>query len=137
MTLRFARFPRFARFSRCSRFAAFAAIVSTVALVAPHPGAVDAQLHLENHGPRGAQPARGTIYLVGSIHLLTKDFYPLSPALDTAFKDSDLLVEEANLDEMLAPSSQMQLLAARAAAGQPDAGQRGHARHLRAGSPSA
>ena len=51
-----------------------------------------------------------TVYLVGSVHLLTKDFYPLSPALDEAFKNSDLLVEEANLDEMLSPLSQAQLL---------------------------
>jgi uncharacterized protein YbaP (TraB family) len=53
----------------------------------------------------------GAIYLVGSVHLLTKDFYPLSPALDTAFKDSDLLVEEADLGEMEAPASQFKLLA--------------------------
>ena len=50
------------------------------------------------------------MYLVGSIHLLTKDYYPLSPALDTAFKDSDLLVEEADLAEMEAPASQFKLL---------------------------
>ena len=50
------------------------------------------------------------MYLVGSIHLLTKDYYPLSPALDAAFKDSDLLVEEADLGEMEAPASQFALL---------------------------
>jgi uncharacterized protein YbaP (TraB family) len=68
-----------------------------------------------------AQPARnfiwkvsgqnGALYLVGSVHLLTKDYYPLSPALDTAFKDSDLLVEEADLGEMEAPAAQFKLLA--------------------------
>lgn len=71
--------------------------------------------------PLQAQPARnfiwrvsgssGALYLVGSVHLLTKDYYPLSPALDTAFKDSDLLVEEADLGEMEAPASQFKLLA--------------------------
>lgn len=70
--------------------------------------------------PLHAQPARnfiwkvsgpsGALYLVGSVHLLTKDFYPLSPALDTAFKDSDLLVEEADLGEMEAPAAQFKLL---------------------------
>src|SRR5437588_1256968 len=50
------------------------------------------------------------IYLVGSVHLLTKDFYPLNPALETAFKDSDLLVEEADLGEMLGQGSQVQML---------------------------
>jgi uncharacterized protein YbaP (TraB family) len=52
----------------------------------------------------------GIIYLVGSVHLLSNDFYPLNPALEAAFKDADLLVEEADLGDMLDPSSQMQLL---------------------------
>ncbi len=42
----------------------------------------------------------GGLYLVGSVHLLSQDSYPLSPALETAFKESDLLVEEADLGEM-------------------------------------
>jgi uncharacterized protein YbaP (TraB family) len=44
------------------------------------------------------------------VHLLSRDYYPLSPALDAAFKDSDLLVEEADLDELEAPASQMKML---------------------------
>jgi len=55
--------------------------------------------------------ATGSLYLVGSVHLLTKDFYPLSPTLERAFKESDLLVEEADLAEMLSPAAQMQMLA--------------------------
>jgi uncharacterized protein YbaP (TraB family) len=51
------------------------------------------------------------IYLVGSVHLLSKDYYPLNPALDAAFKDSDLLVEEVDLGAMLEPESQLRLLA--------------------------
>ena len=53
-----------------------------------------------------------TLYLVGSVHVLTKDYYPLNPALDAAFKDSSLLVEEIDLGEMMAAESQMQMLAA-------------------------
>ena len=30
----------------------------------------------------------GTIYLVGSIHVMSESFYPLNPALEAAFKDS-------------------------------------------------
>jgi len=55
--------------------------------------------------------AGGSAYLVGSVHLLTKDFYPLSPALEKAFEESDLLVEEADLGEMLAPAVQSKMLA--------------------------
>jgi uncharacterized protein len=52
----------------------------------------------------------GVVYLVGSVHMLTTDFYPLAPSLDAAFKDSDLLVEEADLNEMLSPNTQFSML---------------------------
>ncbi len=53
---------------------------------------------------------QGAFYLVGSVHLLTKDFYPLNPAIDAAYKESDLLLEEVDMAEMLAPGAQMALL---------------------------
>ncbi|MGE5246572.1 MAG: TraB/GumN family protein [Betaproteobacteria bacterium] len=59
---------------------------------------------------KATSPDHHVVYLVGSVHLLTKDFYPLSPALDAAFKDSDLLVEEADMGQMLGPSAQLELL---------------------------
>ena len=52
----------------------------------------------------------GVVYLVGSVHLLPKDFYPLNPPLEAAYKDSDLLVEEVDLAEMMAPEMQLSLL---------------------------
>ncbi len=52
----------------------------------------------------------GAIYLVGSVHLLTKDFYPLHAALEGAYKDSDLLVEEVDIAEMTGPGAQMAML---------------------------
>ena len=57
-----------------------------------------------------ATRGQSAVYLVGSVHMLTSDFYPLAPALDTAFKDSDLLVEEADLNEMLSPTTQFSML---------------------------
>jgi hypothetical protein len=53
---------------------------------------------------------RGTLYLVGSVHMLSKDYYPLSPALEAAFDASDVLVEEVDFAEVLAPESQLQML---------------------------
>jgi hypothetical protein len=53
----------------------------------------------------------GVIYLVGSVHLLTKDFYPLSPTLEQAFAKSDVLVEEADLEELTSPQAQLTMLA--------------------------
>src|SRR3954470_20126472 len=52
----------------------------------------------------------GTIYLVGSIHVMSESFYPLNPALEAAFKDADLLVEEVDLAEMLDPTAQLAIL---------------------------
>lgn len=50
------------------------------------------------------------MYLVGALHVLTREYYPLGPALESAFSASDLLVEEVDLGVLLAPESQMQLL---------------------------
>lgn len=80
------------------------ALALVVALLAPLDAAA-AQSFLWK-----ATGRQNVVYLVGSVHLLTKDYYPLSPALEAAFKDSDLLVEEADLAEMLSPDSQLLLL---------------------------
>src|SRR6266542_5008008 len=51
---------------------------------------------------------KGTVvYLAGSIHMLSPDFYPLNPVFETAFKNSDLLVEEIDFAEMLGTEAQM------------------------------
>ncbi len=50
------------------------------------------------------------IYLAGSVHLLSAQYYPLSPAFETAFAASELLVEEVDMGEMLAPESQLMML---------------------------
>jgi uncharacterized protein YbaP (TraB family) len=57
-----------------------------------------------------ATRGQGTVYLVGSVHLLTKDYYPLSSVLEAAFKESDLLVEEVDLAEMTAADNQLTIL---------------------------
>jgi uncharacterized protein YbaP (TraB family) len=49
-------------------------------------------------------------YLLGSIHVLSKSFYPLSPTIDKAFAGSKTLVEEIDLDEMEDPSAMAGLM---------------------------
>ncbi len=39
-------------------------------------------------------------YLVGSVHVMKKDAYPLDPVFGEAFSEADMLVLEANLDSM-------------------------------------
>src|SRR5258705_12136789 len=80
-----------------------AAAVSVALLVAAH--GAEAKTFAWKATGKG-----GTIYLMGSIHVMSASFYPLNPALDAAFKDSDLLVEEVDLAEMLDPMAQMAML---------------------------
>ncbi len=85
-----------------------------------HPACAVLAIGIALLAPLQAAPARnfiwkatgkqGSLYLVGSVHLLTKDFYPLSPALEAAYKASDLLVEEVNIGDMEDPGAQFQML---------------------------
>lgn len=56
--------------------------------------------------------AAGTpTHLLGSLHVLTPDFYPLAPRIEEAFKKSTVLIEEVDMDELTNPSTLMPLLA--------------------------
>ena len=57
-------------------------------------------------GPKG-----GVVYLLGSMHVLTPDFYPLAPEIQKAFAASTTLVEEVDIDEMSDPMQMMGALA--------------------------
>jgi uncharacterized protein YbaP (TraB family) len=46
------------------------------------------------------QSKRSTVYLLGSIHLLKKDIYPLSRTIENAFEKSDFLAVEADINEI-------------------------------------
>ena len=82
-----------------------AAVAALVLLAALHTAAATPNFLWKATGPKG-----GTIYLAGSLHLLTNEYYPLAPAFEQAFAQSDLLVEELDMAEMLAPDAQMLML---------------------------
>jgi uncharacterized protein YbaP (TraB family) len=46
------------------------------------------------------QSKRSTVYILGSIHLLKKDIYPLSRTIENAFEKSDFLAVEADINEI-------------------------------------
>ena len=46
------------------------------------------------------QSKRSTVYILGSIHLLKKDIYPLSRTIENAFEKSDYLAVEADINEI-------------------------------------
>lgn len=55
-------------------------------------------------------PGASVAYLLGSLHVLTPEFYPLSADIDKAFAASRTLVEELDLDEMNDPAQMMNAL---------------------------
>ena len=55
-------------------------------------------------------PSGATAYLLGSLHVLTADAYPLPAPIDKAFAGSKTLVEEVDLDEMSDPMLMMAAL---------------------------
>ena len=97
-------------------FRALGAVLAVAGLVAAAPFAA-----AQNAPAAAPGNGRGLIWaverggkmgwLVGSLHLLTADAYPLPPALDAAFARADVLVEEANPEELKSPAAAMQLLA--------------------------
>lgn len=53
-----------------------------------------------------AQDKAGTVYLLGSFHLLKKDDYPLHPVLDEVYAKADRLVFEVEPGEMASAATQ-------------------------------
>ncbi len=89
---------------RRTSLAVFIAALVVAAVAAAQPAAATRNLLWKASGKQG------TVYLAGSMHLLAKDYYPLGAALDAAYKESTLLLEEVDFGEMLAPASQLQML---------------------------
>ena len=46
------------------------------------------------------QSKTNTVYLLGSIHYLKKEAYPLNEKIEKAFDQSDILVVEANINDI-------------------------------------
>lgn len=51
-----------------------------------------------------------TVYVMGSLHLLTKDHYPLPDALENAYQDSDVLVFEVDPGTLNTPETVRMML---------------------------
>jgi uncharacterized protein YbaP (TraB family) len=55
-------------------------------------------------------PGAPSIYLMGSLHALTPDYYPLNAATERAFAESKVLIEEVDIDELTNPAAAMTLV---------------------------
>ena len=52
----------------------------------------------------------GSLYLQGSIHVLTTESYPLAPAIEQAYTESAALVLEVDMKEMTKPETQQRIM---------------------------
>jgi uncharacterized protein len=73
-------------------------------------GGVAAQAPAKHFLWKVTSPSGGEAYLLGSLHVLTTSYYPLSPTIEQAFTWSRTLVEEVDLDEMNNPVTMMALM---------------------------
>jgi uncharacterized protein YbaP (TraB family) len=55
---------------------------------------------------------RNSIYLLGSLHLMKKEAYPLSRKIENAYDNSEIIVFETDLDAMNEPDFQLKMLSA-------------------------
>ena len=68
----------------------------------PEPGADQAKTFLWRVRGNSA-----TVYLLGSVHAMKEDAYPLPPAMETAFDSVEKLVFEVDLDDLGSAAIQM------------------------------
>ena len=86
------------------------ASVSTVFAQAgaqPQPGSQPGQ---KNAFMWSVKTAKATVYLLGSFHLLKSEAYPLDKNIETAYRDCDRIVFEADIDGVNAPAFQSRML---------------------------
>lgn len=88
-------------------------IVSILALIVMPTGLLHAQQAAKpatKHSLWKVEGRTNALYLFGSIHFLKKDFYPLPQPIEDAYKQSQVVVFEVNLDAMDSPESQLKML---------------------------
>lgn len=86
----------------------FAGIVATLVVIAT--ANVVAQAPNKHFMWTVSAPGAPPTYLVGSLHILTRDYYPLSARIEQAFAQSKILIEEVDIDEMTAPGTVMAVM---------------------------
>ena len=50
------------------------------------------------------------VHLLGSLHVLSAEYYPLDPMIERAFADSTVLIEEVDIDELTNPAVALPLM---------------------------
>jgi len=87
------------------RFTACVSLAAAIAVASP-----EAQAPKKNFMWAVRTPGAPATYLMGSLHVLTPDYYPLSSDIEKAFAEAKVLIEEVDLDEMTNPATMVPLL---------------------------
>jgi len=64
----------------------------------------------QRHFIWAVESGRNTVYLLGSLHVLKQDSYPLSREVEKIFECCKKIVFETDLDEMIGPEAQKRIL---------------------------
>lgn len=62
------------------------------------------------HAAWKIEGAKCSVYLLGSVHVLKEEHYPLPPVFERAYSNASIVVFEADIDTMMKPETQMQLM---------------------------
>jgi uncharacterized protein len=92
---------------------ALVTLFSIIALAAVPHSALRAQQAVKpttKHSLWKVEGRTNAMYLFGSIHFLKKDFYPLPQPIEDAYKQSQVVVFEADLNEMDSPDAQIKMI---------------------------
>lgn len=73
-------------------------------------GSVHQAASTDKHTLWKVKSSKGTTYVLGSVHLLKKESYPLPAALEKAFDETRKLVLEVDLDSVSDPATQQLML---------------------------
>jgi uncharacterized protein YbaP (TraB family) len=92
-------------------------VMLALAVVLPLRGQSAGTNATELHPLWKVQGRTNTVYLLGSIHLLKKEDYPLARPIEAAFEASSVVAFETDMEEMQKPQTQFRLLSK---AGLPD-----------------
>lgn len=92
---------------RCCSLACLLLLSVGQALVAQQPRAAAAATR---HSLWKAEGKRSAVYLLGSIHLLKAENYPLAPELEAAFTNADIVAFETDIEALEKLDAQLKLL---------------------------
>jgi uncharacterized protein len=94
--------PYFLRFAPAFCVALLLTFAASGASAQPASSAATADSTEAEHALWRVTSDAGTIHLMGSVHLLTEDAYPLAPTMQAAIEQAERVAFEVNLDSMQA-----------------------------------